>query len=190
MLVTIRRFKLVVIGLAIAGLGAGLGVSASQHGGYTSRSVLKIDRGVQVHSMRKAINDAAFWRNVVGDRPYRMNGYPGWIVLAGTANEVKSRITTQPVSGRVFTITATASTPHQAASLVRAVTTDFALSMRPGSKIWLHVLTYATNPVAVTSISSVIPGSIGVGCGLALGLLLATALSAFPNHRRPLIETA
>jgi hypothetical protein len=188
-LTAVRRLKLIVIALAIVGLGTGIAVSASQHSGYTSRSVLHIDRGVQVHSMRKVIGSAGFWRNVVGDRPYHMNGFPGWIVLAGSANELKSHITTQPVSGHVFTITATASTPHEAASLVRVVTQDVADYMRPGSKIWLRVLTYATNPVAQSS-PWVEPVSIGLGAGLALGLLLSAALSAFPYRRRPSAVTA
>jgi hypothetical protein len=187
MLASIRRFELIVIALAIVGLGAGIGVSASQHSGHTSRSVLKIDRGVQVHSTRKIIGSAGFWRNVVGDRPYHMNGFPGWIVLPGSANEVKSHITTQPVSGRVFTITAMASTPHEAASMVRNVTRDFADYMSPGSKTWLHVLTYATNPVAISS-PWVEPVSIGLGCGLALGLLLSAAMGSF-NWRRPEFTT-
>lgn len=186
----IGRFRLVVIVLAIVGLGTGLGLSASQDSGYRSSSVLHIQRGVQVHSMRKEIGSAAFWRNVVGDRPYHMNGYPGWTVLAGPANVVKSHVTTQPVSGRVFTITATASTPRHAASLVRAVTRDFADYTRPGSKIWLRVLTYATNPVAAGPGPLVTYGSMGLGCGLALGLLLAAALGSFTGGRKPAVARA
>jgi hypothetical protein len=47
-------------------------------------------------------------RNVAGQRPYYMSGTPGWIVILGPPNATKSHITTQPVSGRVFDITATA----------------------------------------------------------------------------------
>jgi len=180
MLASIRRFKLVVISLAIVGLGTAIGVAASRHTGYTSRSVLQLLPGVQVHSMRKTINAASFWRNVVNDRHSTRDGYPGWIHLPGMANEAKSHITTQPVSGRVFTITATASTPHQAASMVRAVRTDFDLYMRPGSQSWLRILTYATNPVRVSS-PWVADVSIGLGSGLGLGLLLAAALGELPD---------
>ena len=75
--------------------------------------------------------------------------------------------------------------------MVRAVTTDFDLSWRPGSKIWLHVLTYATNPVPVAGSPVVEYGSIGLGLGLALGLLLAAGLDAFPGERtRPEAVTA
>ena len=107
-----------------------------------------------------------------------------------TANELKSHITTQPVSGRVFTITATASTPHEAASLARSVTTDLADFMYPGSKTWLHVATYATNPVPVAGSPVAEYGSIGLGLGLALGLLLAAAMGSFPGGRKPATVTA
>jgi hypothetical protein len=74
------------------------------------------------------------------------------------------------------------------------VTTDYALFTNPGggntgSKLWLRVLTYATNPKAVmsgggsSSFNSVVSGSMGFGAGLGLGLLLASALAAFPAPR-------
>jgi hypothetical protein len=188
MLAAIRRHRLLVVSLAIAGVAAGFGLSGSHHhgSGYQSKSVIQLLRGIQVHSMRKTIGSAQFWRNVAGQRPYFMNGTPGWIVIVGPANATKSHITTQPVSGRVFDITATASSPHQAASMVRAVTTDFDLFMHNGASL-IHILTYATNPVPVassSSSSSVEYGSIGLGAGLGLGLLLAASLAAFPASGR------
>jgi hypothetical protein len=187
MLAAIRRYKLVVVSLAIIGLAAGFGLSGPRHhgGGYQSKSLIRLLPGIQVHSMRKSIASAQFWRNVAGQRPYHMNGTPGWIVILGPANATKSHITTQPVSGRVFTITATASWPHQAASLVRAVTKDMDLFMMNGAR-QISILTYATNPVPVasSSTSSVEYGSIGFGAGLGLGLLPASALAAFPAPRR------
>jgi hypothetical protein len=189
MIAAIRRYRLVVISLAIIGLAAGFGLSGSgsRHiEGYQSKSILHLQRGVQVHSMRKLIGSSLFWRNVAGQRPYRMYGAPAWITMPGPANELKAQITTQPVSGRVFTITATEPAPHLAAIMVRDVTLDFAYFDRPGSKIWLRVLTYATNPVAVSSgggSSPVESGSIGFGAGLGLGLLLASALAAFPGRK-------
>ena len=187
MLTAIRRCRLLVVSLAIAGVAAGFGLSGSHHhgSGYQSKSVIQLLPGIQVHSMRKTIGSAQFWRNVAGQRPYWMNGTPGWIVIVGPANATKSHITTQPVSGRVFDITATASSPHQAANLVRAVTTDFDLFMHNGARL-IHILTYATTPRAVTSggSSSVEYGSMGLGAGLGLGLLLAASLAAFPAPRR------
>jgi len=70
--------------------------------------------------------------------------------------------------------------------MVRDVTLDFAYFMSPGSKIWLRVLTYATNPEPVSSgggSSPVESGSIGFGAGLGVGLLLASALAAFPCRK-------
>jgi hypothetical protein len=58
-----------------------------------------------------------------------MSGTPGWIVILGPGERDEVYITTEPVSGRVFTITATAKAPREAASLVRTVTKDF---VRPG----------------------------------------------------------
>jgi hypothetical protein len=191
MIAAILRFRLVVISLAIIGLAAGFGLSArsgSRHiEGYQSKSVLHLQRGVQVHSMRKLIGSAIFWRNVAGQRPYRMYGAPEWITMPGSANALKAQITTQPVSGRVFTITATEPTPHLAAIMVRDVASDLGYFMSPGSKIWLRVLTYATNPKPVWSGGSSSPveyGSIGFGAGLGLGLLLASALAALPGRKQ------
>jgi len=182
MLSSIRRFKLVVIALAIVGVGTGIGVSASQHSGYQSTEVVQLLPGAQDHLMRKIMGSAGFLRNVVGDRPYHMNGTPGWIVLNEPANEVKAHFTTQPVSGHVFSVTATTSTPHEAASLARTLTTDFRLYMSPGSKHWMRIVTaHPTTPVALSS-SWVEPASIGLGLGLALGLLLSAAFGAFPGR--------
>jgi len=185
MLAAIRRFRLLVVSLAIVGVAAGFGVSGSgsRHGGgYQSKSVIQLLPGFQVHSARKDIGSANFWRNVAGQRPYHMNGTPGWIVIPGKANELKSHITTQPVSGRVFNITATEPTPHPAAWMVRSVTEDFVLFEMNGARE-IRILTWATNPVVASSSPSVEYGSIGFGAGLGLGLLLASALAAFPGRR-------
>ena len=45
MLAAIRHFRLVVLALAIVGLGTGIGVSAAHHSSYMSRSVLQIQKG-------------------------------------------------------------------------------------------------------------------------------------------------
>jgi hypothetical protein len=181
MLASIRRFKLLVVSVAIIGVAAGFGLSGSHRhvSGYQSSSVIRLLPGIQVHSMRQTIAGSQFWRNVAGQRPYFMHGTPGWIVLLGPANATKSHITTQPVSGRVFEITATEPTPHKAASLVRAVTTAFDIFMHNGARL-IQIPTYATTPKAVMtggrSSSPVEYGSVGFGAGLGLGLLLAAAL--------------
>jgi hypothetical protein len=186
MLAAMRRYRLLVVSLAIAGLAAGFGLSGSHHrSGYQSKSVIQLLPGFQVHSARKLIGSAIFWRNVAGQRPYQMSGTRGWIVIAGTANTTKAMITTRPISGRVFEITATAPSPRQAASLARDVTTDFDIFMHNGARL-IHILTHATNPVPLSNSASpsVEYGSIGFGAGLGLGLLLASALAALPGRRQ------
>jgi len=66
--------------------------------------------------------------------------------------------------------------------MVRAVTTDLDLYIMNGKRL-VRILTYATNPVPVSS-PWVAPGSVGLGSGLGLGLLLAAALGEFPERRR------
>ena len=181
-----RHLRLIVVMLAIAVAAAGFGFSQAHHqfSGYQSKSVIRLLPGFQVHSARKAIGSATFLRNVVNERHSTQDGFPGWIHLPGTANALKAQITTQPISGRVFSISATAGTPRQAVSLVRAVTTDFDLFMRNGAGE-IRIITLATNavPVSSSSVPSVEYGSIGLGVGLGLGLLLAAALGSFPGRR-------
>jgi hypothetical protein len=55
--------------------------------------------------------------------------------------------------------------------------------MYPGSRLWMRILDKPSKLLAISSPPYLIYGPIGLGIGIALGLLLAAAFDSFPGWR-------